>query len=246
MTQSRIHPSRRFVALFAILSLVLAIPGFVRAGSVIGSRHDLSTADQYSNEPCVFCHTPHFANTSVAAPLWNRVIDTTKTFSLYDSPTMDTSPVQPAGSISEVCLGCHDGTISHAVQYTNPTGGPPPNITLSDKHEIINAPGSGNIPDRVTWPNCERCHVDMYGGERVLNIGPALSNDHPISMLYPTAAEDPEFSIPPSLSDGWSDIRLFSGRVECASCHDVHDPDLDPFLAAPNSVSQLCLTCHTK
>jgi predicted CXXCH cytochrome family protein len=40
---------------------------------------------------------------------------------------------------------------------------------------------------------------------------------------------------------------LFNGRMECASCHDVHNAfNNDELLLKPNGGSGLCLTCHNK
>jgi len=39
---------------------------------------------------------------------------------------------------------------------------------------------------------------------------------------------------------------LFAGTMECASCHDVHDNGIAPFLRLSNDASAMCLTCHNK
>ena len=53
---------RRFVIAF----ILLVIPVVITAQSVVGSRHDLSDPSG-TNEPCVFCHTPHGASSLVKA-----------------------------------------------------------------------------------------------------------------------------------------------------------------------------------
>lgn len=214
------------------MAWTLSAPGVSRAGTIVGSRHDLSTAG--SPEVCVWCHTPHNANQTITAPLWNRSV-TTATFTLYSSPTMDTNPGTPR-PVSLLCLGCHDGVLS-----PDQTGSGQDN-----KHALLNYHGS---PDYTSDPNCERCHTDIWGGgERVLVLGTDLSNDHPISMPYPSPAQDPGFNQPPDPQEGWGEgsVRLVDGYVECVSCHDVHDPDNDPFLNQSNAASSLCLVCHNK
>jgi predicted CXXCH cytochrome family protein len=204
---------------------------------VVGSKHDLSTAsDPYSNQVCVFCHTPHTANTA-AGPLWNRFVDQTKSFQIYGSAMLDTTPEQPANTNSMLCLGCHDGTLAYVVVGA---------WTGSDKHDLINAPGPGGIPDTSSWPNCERCHAEMYGKPAVQWTGVDLRDDHPINMVYPTAAQDPQFNLPPDLARGWQNAPLFNGRVQCASCHNPHDPTNGAFLRMSNVGSALCVTCHRK
>jgi len=217
--------------------LLFAVVAQVKAQTVVGSRHDLSTAGGFSDQVCAFCHTPHTANTDVVAPLWNRFVDLTTVFTTYQSPTMDTVPGQPTLTISGVCLGCHDGTISMVVVNGN---------LGSTQHDLVNAPGPGGIPDTSSWPNCRNCHGEMYGDPPAYWQGTDLSNDHPITMTYPTPAEDAAFRVPPDLNEGWTDVVLFAGRIECPTCHDVHDPAIPPFLSKSNVASQLCLTCHIK
>lgn len=246
MTRNPLKRGGRAGLVAVPLVVLLAVSGakLLSGASVVGSKHDLSTAGApSSDEVCAYCHTPHHANSSIlggTAPLWNRAVDTTKVFTVYSSPTMNTTPGNPNGSISVLCLGCHDGTVSTAVIING--------LPVSDKHEIILAPGTGpdRYPDKVTWPNCQRCHPDIYGEPPAKWQGTDLSNDHPIAMTYPTAAQDPKFKIPPSLATGWPQVLLYNGKVECPTCHNVHDPSIVPFLRVSNDGSQLCLVCHTK
>ena len=119
----------------------------IRAGTVVGSRHDLSTSS--SPEVCVWCHATHNANTTTAGPLWNRS-RTTAVFTVYASGTMDTNPGTPSPD-SLLCLGCHDGVLS-----PDQTGAPQDN-----KHAVLNYHGS---PDLTSYQNCERCHSNYYSG----------------------------------------------------------------------------------
>lgn len=223
-----------------VLVLLVAAVGIgtftVRGASIVGSRHDLSTTG-YSDQTCAFCHTPHGANTILNAPLWNRFVSTSKVFTLYSSSTMGTTPGQPTNGISALCLGCHDGTIGYIVVN---------GISGSDKHDLVNAPGPGGTPDMTSYPDCRKCHGEMYGDPPANWQGLDLSNDHPIAMTYPTNAQDPLFNTPLDPLGGWPDVPLFGGKVECATCHDVHDPGLVPFMRTTNVASALCLRCHIK
>lgn len=226
----------------ALLLVSLAVAGAARAGSISGSKHDLSsTRTVDSNQVCIFCHSPHNANNTLGtinAPLWNRFVDTTKVYTVYSSPTMTTTPSNPTGSISAVCLGCHDGTIGNATVYG--TSG-------MDKMGLINGPGLHD-PEGIVQENCPSCHVSLYSNavKRDVNFGLNLSNMHPIAVPYPTTAQNAAFHQPPNATAGWPDVRLFRGKVECPSCHRVHDPAIVPFLAKANTGSALCLTCHLK
>ncbi len=230
-------PHTKRIGLLGV-AVIVVCSGAVFGASIANTQHDLSTTG-YSSQTCVFCHTPHYANTTlpIQAPLWNRFIDTNQTFTLYSSSSMDTSPGNPNTSVSMLCLGCHDGTNGSAVVN---------GITGSTKHDLLNAPGPGGTPDMTSDPNCRNCHGEMFGDPPAFWSGTDLSDEHPISMIYPTAAIDPAFRVPPDLANGWPLVPLFNGSVECPSCHAVHDPTFVPFLRMANTSSQLCVTCHIK
>jgi len=221
----------------AIAVMLLFSPSLL-GGTVIGTRHDLSTPS--TPQVCEFCHTPHLANTNIPAQLWNRA-ETTQTFTLYGSPTMNVAVAQPGG-MSRLCLSCHDGVNASTVVHGN---------VVSTKHDLVNAPGHLGVVDMTSNPNCERCHADLYGGKRKLVLGTDLSNDHPISLPYPTPTQDPAFKTPTDAQKGWggtspNEVKLYAGWVECGSCHNVHSNDFAPFLRKSNAASALCTTCHKK
>ena len=203
--------------------------------TIIGSKHDLSVTNFYgpeigaSKEVCVFCHTPHASSDVINAPLWNRRISDMTVFQLYGEDT-------PIGSvpnaISLACLSCHDGVSSQTVSA----------VTADDTHGLINLPNGDDGS-----PNCNACHPDggLYPGE-IWQIGPNLTNDHPISISYDAAlAADPTgFQASPL-----NGLKLFGAdgnNVECATCHNVHNPDNGTFLRVENVNSALCLSCHIK
>jgi predicted CXXCH cytochrome family protein len=111
---------------------------------------------------------------------------------------------------------------------------------------------------------CLSCHdgtvaVDSFGGatgSELLSgadmIGTDLSDDHPISFTYDTtlATTDGGLYDPSTQTSGLGgtvdDDMLFGGKVQCSSCHNVHDDTIDPFLRKSNAASALCLTCHNK
>ncbi|MDH3325654.1 MAG: hypothetical protein OEM38_02915 [Gammaproteobacteria bacterium] len=95
-------------------------------GGIANTRHNLTMTysslgaqmDGYRNdyyEICVYCHTPHGANSTAAAPLWNRTV-TSREYTLYKQDTnhsnepsgLDLTYTQP-GPNSLTCLSCHDG-----------------------------------------------------------------------------------------------------------------------------------------
>jgi predicted CXXCH cytochrome family protein len=186
----------------------------VYAGSIVGTKHDLSIrswgAGSGSNQICIFCHTPHNARTDLPeVPLWNHGTTTTN-FNLYTSPTLDATVGQPNGA-SKACLSCHDGTVGLDV--------------FGEKASSPHTIGAGRF-----------------------NLGTDLSNDHPISFTYDAAlaAKDKGLYAPVGADKVVEGIPLYYGKMECSSCHSVHDNTNQPFLRHTNVGSALCLKCHIK
>jgi predicted CXXCH cytochrome family protein len=224
----------RIITLIIVVGVIFLSVFPAMSASVVGSKHDLKTGS--NTETCAFCHTPHFASSTIDAPLWNRNITNINVFTMYTSPTINTSiPSRPSG-VSLACLSCHDDVGAGSA------------VNAADSHGVINVPGSGLGTGSYSG-SCAKCHPGMHGADMyspLLKIGPNLTNDHPISMTYPTAAQDAGFFIPPDLQKGWTDVPLFGGKVECPTCHNVHDPSKTPFLRRSNSGSALCFKCHNK
>jgi len=109
---------------------------------------------------------------------------------------------------------------------------------------------------------CLSCHdgtvaIDSYGGITTgtifinsaapVNIGTDLSNDHPVSFTYNTALATADGELRDPTATPAVSALLFSGRVECASCHDPHGvTGVTKLLRMSNASSALCLTCHIK
>lgn len=193
------------------------------AGTIAGTEHDFS-ASNTDGQLCINCHTPHNADTTVtAAPLWNHDI-TTATFTLYTSNSLDAVAGQPDGT-SKLCLSCHDGTVA----------------------------------------------VDSFGGTTGTNfmtgnalLGTDLSDDHPISFTYDSALANVDGGLydPGATNVTIGDpadrtktgtitaVLLSGGKMECSSCHDVHNsfvPAGEPsLLKVTKTGSAICLTCHDK
>lgn len=194
---------------------------------ITGTPHDLSsgtsgTNTYYSNQDqvCIFCHTPHAASATLK-PLWNRS-NPTQTFQVYSSPTMNafdpTGPIPNVTGSSLMCLSCHDGVTALNALIYSRSGTP----TMTPGNVIT---GHGN-----------------------LNDAPGLTNDHPISINYATAAAADNELVAVGSLPSWA---LETGNIlQCSSCHDVHKfgatQAMRPFLNAPKTGSALCLTCHIK
>ncbi len=230
------------------------------AQGILGTKHNLSTSGTSTihttngtAEVCVFCHTPHGADTDVAAPLWNRA-QTGSTYSMYNSPTLDASTGTAPTGTSLACLSCHDGTVAFDA--------------------IRNLPGSGGYnPAAPSAGWVFSGGSNMMPATGIANLGTDLRNDHPISMIYAdgkspsssSANQSAGFRAPVTMcakkcvGAGISDcndvnaLPLSSATiggpadyVQCTSCHDPHRSDTPTFLRKSNAGSALCLTCHVK
>jgi predicted CXXCH cytochrome family protein len=102
---------------FLVITLARLAVGQI-TGDVIG-MHDLtpgSISPIQGPRPgsCTYCHVPHSGNGNLA-PLWNQTLSTA-TYETYASTTYVNKGNQqmPLGSISGLCLSCHDGTVAVA------------------------------------------------------------------------------------------------------------------------------------
>lgn len=84
-------------------------------------------------------------------------------------------------------------------------------------------------------------------------LGSDLSNDHPISITYDAALAlaDGGLFNPTTTQSGLggtiSATMLIADKMQCSSCHDVHNSgNLANLLLKSNAASALCLTCHNK
>jgi len=244
-----------------------------RISDVVNTKHNLSaigpagrTVSALSQDQvCVFCHTPHGATSAPGAPLWNRQLNESQTYTRYTSSSLDAETIQgqldqPGGS-SKLCLSCHDGTL--AIGQVNVAGGQQ-NVAIAM---------SGTAPDG-SMPSGAGAQT---GFSR--DLGTDLRNDHPISLTYdstlanldgelvdPAAAAHiglrepgvrPTVPLEPTGNGG-------AAQLQCASCHDPHIRDTDitkniKFLRlnrlqetqpADGSFNQtgdiVCLACHDK
>jgi predicted CXXCH cytochrome family protein len=265
--------------LSAVASIMLLAAGLLgaptaSAAGIADTKHNLGStgtgANKFSGtgEICVFCHTPHGADTSAAVPLWNRTLANPNTYTTYNS--LGTSSLDgataPVGSVSLACLSCHDGTQAMNV--------------------LINQPGSGLT--NATFAAGVASGANQTAGKissgLVTMLGQDLKNDHPIGIQYgggPASGEatlatysfkDTDFNATTSATINtqavwWvdtgtpgtrqkTDIQLYTRTagaltnpqpfVECASCHDPHTTANPTFLRISNSGSAVCLACHIK
>ncbi len=144
----------------------------------------------------------------------------TSSYGQTHSPTMEEKVSSQPDGMSKICLSCHDGIVAPDAYGGNTCG----TAILFDKDLI------GTFP----------------------------SNNHPISFIYNTAlaTKNKDLYDPSTKLSGVTGSTetintdmLFLNRMECASCHDVHNKYAVPktkLLVKDNAGSALCLTCHNK
>jgi hypothetical protein len=188
-----------------------------------------------TSEVCVFCHTPHGANTSPGTPLWNRNLSGA-TYTPYSSSSIQATDIDVTAAAlaapSKLCLSCHDGTLALGQVANAPgSGGTSPAtaiVTLANTAAGAGASSTGAMPFGRGQANAN------HGFTR--RLGDDLRNDHPISFTYNAAlaTADGELRTPPSTLSGRPLIAnrvvgspkpyfpLVGNKVQCTTCHDPH------------------------
>lgn len=244
MKRSKILKLPMRTILAGVVGAACGLTAISTSATIVNSRHDLrSTLGLGANgEICVVCHTPHDANgnngtdpaPAANAPLWNRTLSAVTDYTMYSangSGTIDgAEDLQPTGA-SRLCLGCHDGTVG-LDQYG----------------------GGANTGTPVIDP------------ANAFYVGTDLRGQHPISIVYDPVADpglhpatngitiggyDPGGggAVNPTRTGTIDSLMLQATKVQCSSCHDVHNT----FVATSTAMlrislagSALCLTCHNK
>ncbi len=260
--------TRKYAVLFALLIGLLvatsASAQFSHIKNIVASPHNLSisgtsgihgTDATYAAQICLYCHKPHQSSKAGhQPPLWNHKISAITSYGFYSSPTFDSlgtgiadvgSAALGSATITNLCLSCHDGTIGVNEVYSSSISGV---TTALDAGTGVNNP--------------------VYVGHATTD----LSRIHPVNFTYDAAlaAKVPSLAVPTqtlSLNSSLSGnmyviaasgsnggfLPLFptpgaggtSPRMQCATCHDVHDDTTNPrFLRDTLTGSKLCLDCH--
>ena len=213
---------KKFVLVAALV--LFAVPSF--ALTIVGTQHDLSSQNLAINaggndEVCVYCHTPHGADTSVAlAPLWNRST-VSAIGAVYGGLDLNAATVTTPMTLATInatdaplCLSCHGGNVGKALN--NP-------------------------------PNVGTLNLSTYNMSANAGLTTDMSNDHPIGFRYDEViAVDVEFNSAVDAAASGAAFFAVGNEVWCSSCHDVHDNVNGTFLRANNAKSALCLACHIK
>ncbi len=162
----------------------------------------------------------------------------------------------------EICVTCH--TPHHAMAGKK----------VLWNHELAdNSTYANNLETAfgTTWGTpdgpsllCLSCHdgtvaLDNFGGETSgtnfidpagqVGDGTTLDGNHPISIDYNAAlvTSGELFDVSTAESNGVNIYGSAPGRIQCGSCHDVHNSqNIDGLLRTSNAASALCMACHNK
>jgi len=213
----------KLFAVAGVTTVALGLGGVAMEATagIANTKHNLTASSNTNNmnggatqEICVFCHTPHAADTSAPVPLWNKTMNTSGGYTTYESlgtSTMDAAfatdgvggtggAKNSVGSVSLACLSCHDGTQA--------------------MDNIINAPGSGFYDSTGggstgrtgatwAWTGGRVSAEGVLSSTSVAMLGQDLRNDHPIGIQYcggyTTAASclDTDFKTPTITGGKW-------------------------------------------
>lgn len=222
-------------------------------GTILGSKHDFTGLNKRAGvqamsgvafsdygSPCIYCHIPPEqpgGDSAAAGGIagWNRFTPASDAYNLYDSFTLD-NKVRTPSPISLLCLSCHDGTMAVDMTVFRPNG------FRSSEDAALHL--RINKADDL-W-SCGKCHNGTVAHSiAIKHLDTDLSNDHPISMTYAGLNhKDADFRLPDGPYGFDNGVKLYDNRVECATCHNVHDPDVTLLLR--DRADRLCETCHIK
>ncbi len=212
------------LALVTALAFVAFWGGPSLAG-IVGSPHDLRSygvPTPATNQVCVYCHTPHNANTDprlTPSYLWNRNVRAAD-YPVYDATY--TNPLPQNTPHTLMCMSCHDGTTTAIGQMLNPPD------DYNGSQNTIYVTGDENLgTDLRNDHPIDLVYLNSSEG------GPLPATDYNSSSAITAAG-----------------IRLFTFGANtnvqtCASCHEPHAKYNYPdFLRITPNNSQICTTCH--
>jgi predicted CXXCH cytochrome family protein len=238
---------KRYMLVCFVTGLILAFASDAMTGQNPGTgiqntSHDLRRdggsayigmeASATQERICNYCHTPHNNMTPAEAaaagttryPIWSHA---STTITLFQTYTRVSDSIGQPGSVSSICLSCHDGSVAGNVY--------------------------GHVLPTTIWEVSKKEAADKT---RIrLSYTDYRSHHHPIGLDYNAVEEkDDEFNPATSVLLGENkhgmtigDL-LWNGRVECTPCHDVHNSNNEggKFTWVADYRSNFCLTCHNK
>ena len=196
--------------------ILMLVASSASALSIVGSKHDLNGTIPGNGDDGRVCAYCHAPHNGSTAIPLWNRTASGASYTMYNNTT--------SASIDMAVDGAPSGTSSACLSCHDGTVG-------------LDSLVSTNLP--TGWTVIDTKMATGAGGY----LGIDLSNDHPISITYNNSL-DTAFNAIASGKVGT--LPLFSDKVQCATCHAVHDNAIPPFLRLANTDSALRTTCHTK
>lgn len=205
----------------AFVGVTALMIGQTTMAGVEDSKHDFTGmgGSFSSTDICGSCHTPHGAPTG-NLPLWDQSATST-TFIPYVGFDLDAKDSGDIAAVTSAAVGSF--------------------LCLSCHDGTINIDAGGVMMGTIN-----------SGAAVVANT----NTSHPVNFTYNAAlvTADGELNSPGDdtpntgeVIDDWLEGADGSGKVQCMTCHDVHDALTIPkLLRTSNANSALCTTCHIK
>lgn len=214
---------KKFNALF-ILAVLLVCTQIGYSQTIVGSAHDFKNAVTYAwnttGEICIVCHTPHNSKANAGA------VGADTYAPLWNHTVTATASFTPyATTTLNATMGQPDGSSK---------------LCLSCHDGTVALANFGTMTTGTAF---------IAGAK---SLGTNLSDDHPVSFTYDAALVTADGGLKAITSAGIgtgtiAGTMLTAGKVQCSSCHDVHNgAGIAKLLVKSNAASALCLTCHNK
>lgn len=257
---------RKLTKILVIAALML--PSAAWAQTIMTSRHNLaagstdpSSINGTSAQVCIYCHTPHKAQTTQV--LWNHLPTTNAAWNwgtdLDLNPVNSTVEGTPLPNVinggSRRCLGCHDGSVAIG-DVSNAGNGMAGNVgpALIVAASAYNVGAGGNMGGNhpVSIPYAGATYFGVTSGA----VGDGSAGNYYEVMDNAATCTSPTGICvnlaPAGELDGYA-INLYSDGtggygVECGSCHEPHNRYGFAYLTRVDvaAASGLCRSCHNK
>lgn len=265
---------RKFVIFLTfVVGLFMAVNAsaqYARIAGIVTTNHNMSSTGPNTiagmkavsnTQICYYCHSPHPEKASIdpavttdpngQTPLWNHYLSSETTYGVYSSPSFnafatdiaDVGLTNVAGSatVTNLCLSCHDGTVGintlYKGQYAS-TGRFSPDF--GSGNSVASLIGATAQTEGAVIDNLAHVHPINFTYDATLAGKSA-------SLVVPTPHATLGGTTTGVTTSGGKFLPLFSDKMQCASCHEVHDnSSYRPFLRASTTGSELCLGCHGK
>ncbi len=237
------------MSIFIKIVILIYISSFVAQADIRNTKHNLSVSGPgdikatSQTRICVFCHAPHA--TTEGKPLWNRNMSDTE-YNTYKSEYMDRTnypksnnlgrQANEPGSLSRLCLSCHDGTIAVGSVYA--LKGSELGNALIEMSGLV-ASGKLSLGD-----------MGFLGDNLSLHHPVGIKYDSSITIPFNSGIKTIELRDTPS---GPVKLYKYAGEqyIECSSCHDPHSANkkflrLENNLNHASNINNICNSCHEK